>query len=99
MFRDPKRPKSIENISDVNVLLDLYNKTVSRGKKQRIKKKLKKLGVNPPPTIEVKIKEIDNKNDFFKRQNSNSNDVYVTSKIENEKTNFNPLAFTSELKS
>jgi len=84
-----KQKNSIENISDVNVLLDLYNKTVSRGKKQRINKKLKKLGVNPPPTMEAKIKEIDNTNDFFRRPNSNSNDVYVTNRIENEKTNFN----------
>ena len=75
----------------MKVLLDLYEKTVSRGKKQRIKKKLKKLGVNPPPTMDTKIKAIDNKNDFFSKNNSstNANDVYTTKKIDNDKTNIN----------
>ena len=86
-----KSENSIENISDVKVLLDLYEKTVSRGKKQRIKKKLRKLGVNPPPTMDMKIKEIDNTNDFFSKNNSstNANDVYTTKKIDNDNTNIN----------
>ena len=36
--------EKIEDINDINKLLEIYYKTVSRGKKQRIKKKLKNLG-------------------------------------------------------
>ena len=74
----------LNKINDVNELIDLYHTTLSRGKKQRIKKKLKSLGYNkdiPPVTIKNNIKENNN--------NQNSNDDYIKIKISNNRTELN----------
>ena len=46
--KDGKKENKVElkDINDINKLIDLYHTTMSRGKKQRIKKKLKNLGYN-----------------------------------------------------
>ena len=80
----------LKDINDINKLIDLYHTTMSRGKKQRIKKKLKNLGYTkdiPPVEIEK------NKNINFKEkninENSNSNDDYIKIKISNNRTELN----------
>ena len=80
----------LKDINDINKLIDLYHTTMSRGKKQRIKKKLKNLGYTkdiPPVEIEK------NKNINFKEKNNdginNSNDDYIKIKISNNRTELN----------
>ena len=76
----------LNSINDINKLIDLYHTTLSRGKKQRIKKKLKNLGFNKniPP---VKIKKEINKKNVIKI--NNNNDEYESIKIVNNKTDLN----------
>ena len=94
--KNVEKGNSIENkvelkdINDINKLIDLYHTTMSRGKKQRIKKKLKNLGYTkdiPPVEIEK------NKNINFKEKNNdginNSNDDYIKIKISNNRTELN----------
>ncbi len=53
-----KKGTSIDDINDINALTKLYSTSISRGKKQRIKKKLVKLGYNPqylPSSFKEKI--------------------------------------------
>ena len=80
----------LKNITDINKLIDLYHTTMSRGKKQRIKKKLKNLGYNKDiPPVEIN----QNKNSInLKEENDNkmnSNDDYVKIKISNNRTELN----------
>ena len=86
-----KEEKKVElkDINDVNKLIDLYHTTLSRGKKQRIKKKLKLLGYNkdiPPVTINNNNKAINLKEN---NNNTNSNDDYIKIKISNNRTELN----------
>ena len=71
------------------ILIDLYHTTMSRGKKQRIKKKLKNLGYNKDiPPVEIN----QNKNINLKEENNNKinpNDDYVKIKISNNRTELN----------
>ena len=80
----------LKDINDINKLIDLYHTTMSRGKKQRIKKKLKTLGYNKdiPP---VQIDNDNNNNILSKKNNSvnNSNDDYIKIKISNNRTELN----------
>ena len=86
---DEKNGKKVElkDINDINKLIDLYHTTMSRGKKQRIKKKLKNLGYNKDiPPVEI------NQNINIKKENNdkiNSNDDYVKIKISNNRTELN----------
>ena len=81
----------IKDINDINKLIDLYHTTMSRGKKQRIKKKLKILGYNkdiPPVQIDK------NKNNNIRQNNNNDNnnsneDDYIKIKISNNRTELN----------
>ena len=80
----------LKDINDINKLIDLYHTTMSRGKKQRIKKKLKNLGYNKDiPPVEIN----QNKNSInLKEENDNkmnSNDDYVKIKISNNRTELN----------
>ena len=80
----------LNDITDINKLIDLYHTTMSRGKKQRIKKKLKNLGYNKDiPPVEIN----QNKNSInLKEENDNkmnSNDDYVKIKISNNRTELN----------
>ena len=80
----------LKDITDINKLIDLYHTTMSRGKKQRIKKKLKNLGYNKViPPVEIN----QNKNSInLKEENDNkmnSNDDYVKIKISNNRTELN----------
>jgi len=55
---------SIDDITDINTLIKLYSTCISRGKKQRIKKKLVKLGYNPqylPSKLNEKIAKVEDK--------------------------------------
>ena len=87
--KDGKKENKVElkDINDINKLIDLYHTTMSRGKKQRIKKKLKNLGYNKDiPPVEI------NQNINIKRENNNkinSNDDYVKIKISNNRTELN----------
>ena len=85
-----KTEKKVElkDITDIKTLIDLYHTTLSRGKKQRIKKKLKNLGYTKdiPPVEIKKDKIIDIKEDKNKNQND---DDYVKIKISNNKTELN----------
>ena len=87
--KDGKNEQKVElkDINDINKLIDLYHTTMSRGKKQRIKKKLKNLGYNKDiPPVEI------NKNNNLKEENNNkinSNDDYVKIKITNNRTELN----------
>ena len=85
-----KTEKKVElkDITDIKTLIDLYHTTLSRGKKQRIKKKLKNLGYTKdiPPVEIKKDKMIDIKEDKNKNQND---DDYVKIKISNNKTELN----------
>ena len=77
----------LKDITDINKLIDLYHTTMSRGKKQRIKKKLKNLGY----TKDIPPIEIDkNKNMNMKEENTKKpNDDYVKIKISNNRTELN----------
>ena len=86
-----KREKKIERIKVLKKQKqkekknEMYQKSFSRGKKQRIKKKLKSLGYNKNiPPLEIK-------NDNIKEENIeiNEKDDYEQIKIENNKTNLN----------
>ena len=60
---------SIDDITDINTLIKLYSACISRGKKQRIKKKLVKLGYNPqylPTNFNDKIPKQGAKDDIKK---------------------------------
>ena len=87
--KDGKKENKVElkDINDINKLIDLYHTTMSRGKKQRIKKKLKNLGYNKDiPPVEI------NQNINNKKENNNkinSNDDYVKIKISNNRTELN----------
>ena len=87
--KDGKKENKVElkDINDINKLIDLYHTTMSRGKKQRIKKKLKNLGYNKDiPPVEI------NQNINIKKENNNkinSNDDYVKIKISNNRTELN----------
>ena len=79
----------LKDINDINKLIDLYHTTMSRGKKQRIKKKLKNLGYNKDiPPVEINK----NKTINLKEENdniNNNNDDYVKIKISNNRTELN----------
>ena len=45
--KEKPKEETIEGVEDVNKLMEIYHSTLSRGKKQRIQKKLKKHGINP----------------------------------------------------
>ena len=82
-----EKKSEIKDCNDINKLIDLYHTTLSRGKKQRIKKKLKNLGYNkdiPPVTIK-KEKTID----LNEKNEKDNNDDYVQIKISNNKTELN----------
>jgi len=86
-----KEEKKVElkDINDINKLIELYHTTLSRGKKQRIKKKLKSLGYNkdiPPVTINNNNNKINRKEN---NNNKNSNDDYIKIKISNNRTELN----------
>ena len=87
--KEEQHEKKVElkDITDINKLIDLYHTTMSRGKKQRIKKKLKNLGY----TKDIPPIEIDkNKNMNMKEENNKkSNDDYVKIKISNNRTELN----------
>ena len=78
----------LNSINDINKLIDLYHTTLSRGKKQRIKKKLKNLGYtkNIPP---LKLKKNINKNNNNIINNNINKDEYESIKIVNNKTDLN----------
>ena len=89
--KEDNKEKKVElkDINDINKLIDLYHTTMSRGKKQRIKKKLKNLGYNkdiPPVEIDKnKTINLREENDNI----NNNNDDYVKIKISNNKTELN----------
>jgi len=87
--KEEQHEKKVElkDITDINKLIDLYHTTMSRGKKQRIKKKLKNLGY----TKDIPPIEIDkNKNINMKEENNKKpNDDYVKIKISNNRTELN----------
>ena len=87
--KEEQHEKKVElkDITDINKLIDLYHTTMSRGKKQRIKKKLKNLGY----TKDIPPIEIDkNKNMNMKEENNKKpNDDYVKIKISNNRTELN----------
>ena len=81
----------IKDINDINKLIDLYHTTMSRGKKQRIKKKLKILGYNkdiPPVQIDKNINNNIRQNNNKDNNNSNEDD-YIKIKISNNRTELN----------
>lgn len=84
---DKERNKETEKIEiskceDINKLIDCYRMTLSRGKKQRIKKRLKSLGYNKDiPPLEIKK---DKKEDINIKE-----DQYEQIKISNNKTEMN----------
>ena len=80
----------LKDITDINKLIDLYHTTMSRGKKQRIKKKLKNLGYNkdiPPVEINQNKNSINLKEENDNKMNSNND--YVKIKISNNRTELN----------
>jgi len=84
--KNEEKKVELNDINDINKLIDLYHTTLSRGKKQRIKKKLKKLGYNKDiPPVEIKKDKIIN----LKEDNKNINDDYVKIKISNNRTELN----------
>ena len=88
-----KEEKKVElkDINDINKLIDLYHTTLSRGKKQRIKKKLKSLGYNRdiPPVDINKNKIINIKEESQNNINKKINDDYIKIKISNNRTELN----------
>ena len=88
-----KEEKKVElkDINDINKLIDLYHTTLSRGKKQRIKKKLKSLGYNKdiPPVDINKNKIINIKEESQNNINKKINDDYIKIKISNNRTELN----------
>ena len=87
MEEQHEKKVELKDITDINKLIDLYHTTMSRGKKQRIKKKLKNLGY----TKDIPPIEIDkNKNMNMKEENNKKpNDDYVKIKISNNRTELN----------
>jgi len=63
---------SIDTIKEIPKLMEIYHSTVSRGKKQRIKKRIAKLGFNPESL------------DFSQK---NKNSAFAKKSIEEPKTN------------
>ena len=88
---EKEKKVELKDINDINKLIDVYHNTSSRGKKQRIKKKLKSLGYNqdiPPAPVQKKNdKIIDIKED--KNSKNNNDDDYVKIKISNNRTELN----------
>lgn len=77
---------TIDTIKDIDTLLEIYKNTISRGKKQRVKKRLLKLNYD--------VDKLEHENDQKKKKDrpvkiENKNEYYVTRKIENDKTNIN----------
>ena len=81
----------IKDINDINKLIDLYHTTMSRGKKQRIKKKLKILGYNKDiPPVQIDKNKNNNIRQNNNKDNNNSNeDDYIKIKISNNRTELN----------
>jgi RNA recognition motif-containing protein len=80
--KEIKEEEKIEDVNDINKLLEIFHNTISRGKRQRIKKKLRKLGyTKKPEKIAIKPKE----------ENKQTKDTvsYSAVKIENDKTDLN----------
>lgn len=71
---------TIDNIKDLSQLMEIYHKTVSRGKKQRIKKRIRKLGFIPE-SLDFSQK---NKNIAYAKKNVEDNKVnnYVVQKVD-----------------
>ena len=90
--KSEEKKVELKDINDINKLIDIYHYTSSRGKKQRIKKKLRSLGYNKdiPPLEKSKDKIIDIKEDNTNiNKNKNTNDDYVKIKISNNRTELN----------
>lgn len=76
--------ESIDTITDVDKLAEIYHKTLSRGKKQRIKKRLVALGHSVSvlgKSKELNFSQIDkklviNKNSFFNKSANTENDEF-----------------------
>lgn len=90
--KEQNEPKiDIVNCNDIQKLIEYYHLTFSRGKKQRIKKKLKKLGYTKPiPPMQKKPEEKteDSKNQEGDKKNQKKEN-YVSIKISNNKTDLN----------
>ena len=86
--KSEEKKVELKDINDINKLIDLFHTTLSRGKKQRIKKKLKNLGYNKdiPPVEIKKDKIIDLKGD---NNNKSNDDDYIKIKISNNRTELN----------
>jgi RNA recognition motif-containing protein len=96
--------ESIDTITDVSKLAEIYHKTLSRGKKQRIKKRLVALGHSRSvlgKAKELNFSQIDkksvmNKNNFFNKSDSNNanqeNGEDDVKKIESQKEFLKNLA-------
>ena len=70
---------TIDNLKDLSLLMEIYHSTVSRGKKQRIKKRIVKLGFNPEG-LDFTPK---NKNTVFaKKIDENKVNNYVVQKVD-----------------
>ena len=83
--KDEKKVE-LKDINNIDKLIDLYHTTLSRGKKQRIKKKLKNLGYTKDiPPVEIKKNNIID----LKEDNKNNNDDYIKIKISNNRTELN----------
>ncbi len=71
--------ESIDTIKDLSKLMEIYHSTLSRGKKQRIKKRISKLGFNPE-TVDFSQK---NKNSAYaKKTEDNKLNNYVVKKVD-----------------
>jgi nucleolar protein 4 len=80
---------SIDSITDVEKLVEIYKQTVSRGKKQRIKKKLNKMGYRKELPSNEKKNRGNKMPSLPKNLDSsltNKNNFYSTMKIENGKS-------------
>ena len=85
-----KNKVGLNDINDINKLIDLYHTTMSRGKKQRIKKKLKNLGYKKDiPPIEINKSKNSNTNEKNIDNTFKSNDDYIKIKISNNRTELN----------
>lgn len=79
--QNKNQTESIDHITDIDKLAAIYNTTLSRGKKQRIKKRIKALG--HPLSVLGKPKELNfsqinkslvmNQNTYFNKDNSDNN--------------------------
>jgi hypothetical protein len=88
LITKPKEEKDkifINDIKDINLLKEIYSKTISRGKKQRIKQKLRALGFNEP--LESSTTKNLNTNPAYAKPEIKEN--FITTKIETGKTNIN----------